>query len=46
MRRQIFLKDLILVEKGKKKIKGWERKWKYCSLAEDAAVEICTKTRY
>jgi len=44
MRRHIFLKDLILVEMGQKK--RWKTKWKYCGLAEDAAVEICTKTQY
>ena len=26
--------------------KRWKTKWKYCGLAEDAAVEICTKTQY
>ena len=26
--------------------KKMEKKCKYCGLAEDAAVEICTKTQY
>jgi len=28
------------------KKKGWKTKRRYCGLAEDAAVEICTKTQY
>jgi len=26
--------------------KKWKTNWKYCGLAEDAAVEICNKTQH